>query len=54
MDRRILVEERMASIGIPQDVFLFFFSCLNDFVRIVGELAGGGSVAVAVGVTGNR
>ena len=64
VDWRLLFEERIANIGIPLDVFGFFCRfddfCAYKFVwvsgslqtsPIVGELAGGGSVAVAVGVS---
>ena len=65
MGSRLLVKERITNIGIPLDVFGFFFP-FNDFLHldllcifrslqtsllcIVGELAVGKFVAVAVGV----
>ena len=65
MDWNLLVQECIASIGIPLDIFGFFR--LEDFLRyemfsifaslqisilcIMGELAGGGSVTVAVAVS---
>ena len=67
--RRLLVEERIANIGIPLDVFVFFvvsmiFCILKNFLGFgslqtsllckLGELAGGGSVAVAVGISSYR
>ena len=61
----LLVEERIANIGIPLDVFGFlqfwwflrfefvqvFGSLQTSLMLIVGESAGGGYVAVAVGVS---
>ena len=66
VDWRLLVEERIAYIGILLDVLLFFGRFDNflrsDLIRVLGslwtsllcivaELTGGGSVAVAVGVS---
>ena len=55
MNWRLLVKERMANIGITLDVLNFFlcvFGCLQtSLLCIMGELAGGGSVAMAVGVS---
>ena len=62
VDCRLLAEERIAYIGIPLDVFAF--CCFNDvlcfcvlgslqtsLLCIMRELAGGGSVAVAVDIS---
>ena len=65
MDWRLLVKERIVNIGIPLDIS--GFCCFNDFLYLeyflgfgflpnqptvhMGELAGGGSAAVAVGVS---
>ena len=65
MDWRLLVEEPNVNIGVPLD--MFGFCCYNDSLRfeifqvlgslrtsllcILEELAGGGSVAMAVGIT---
>ena len=62
VDWRLLVEERIANIGIPLDIL--GFCCFKDFLRleifwvfgflrtsvlcIIGELAGGGSVDVGL------
>ena len=61
-----MVEERIANIGIPLDIFFFllfpcffcvlkpiwvFGSLRTSLLCLIGELAGGGSVAVAVGVS---
>ena len=62
VDWRPLVEGRIANIGIPPHNFSFsflfqwlfgfgFFSSLFLLHTSLGELAGGGSVAVAVGVS---
>ena len=63
-DWTLLVNEHIANIGIPLDVFavLQFYDFLRfEIVRVygslqtsllcVGELSGGGSVAVVVGVS---
>ena len=67
VDWRLLVKEHIANIGIPLDIFrivivfiifcvLTFFwsfvSCWSSLLCIMGELAGGGSVALAVRVSG--
>ena len=68
MDSRLLVKERVTNIGIPLDVFGFLpsndflhldvlciFRCLRtSLLYIVGELAVGKFVAVAVGVLDRR
>ena len=66
VDWRLLVEERIAKFGITIEVlrvfvvsmifwvlkcFLIFGSLQTTLLCIMGELAGGGSVAVAVGVS---
>ena len=66
IDWRQMVEECIANIGIPLDFFLavlpfqWFFAFLvfwgfgslqTSLLCIVGDLAGGGSVAVAVGIS---
>ena len=65
LDWRLLVEERITFNGIPVDIsgllqFLCFFCVYNVFkvleslqtslLCIMGELAGEGSVAVAIGI----
>ena len=56
MDWRLLVEEYIANIFISQDVFLsftilmIFFVIVTSLLCIILELAGGRSVAVAVGL----
>ena len=65
VDWRLLVEERIANIGISQDIFGFlrfnfflrldifwaFWSLQTSLLCIMVEVAGGGSVAVAIGVS---
>ena len=63
VDWRLLVKYCIANIGIPLDIYFFsdFFYVCNFFLLvsgslqtsllcIIGELAGGGSVAVVFGV----
>ena len=68
MDWRLLVKGHIAYIGIPLDFFVFllfqrflsfgktffFWSLGTILLCIMGELAWGGSVAVAVGVICDR
>ena len=65
MDLRLLVKEGIANIGIPLDIFCRFLVLMNfevlifcvlgslqtSVLCIVGELAGEGYEAVAVGVS---
>ena len=65
LDRRLLVEERIANIGMPLDFFgfllfqlffvFYFFGVFGSLqaklLCIMGELVGAGSVAVAVCVS---
>ena len=55
VDWRLLVKKRIAYMGIPLGVpgfccFLFLY-LKTSLLCIMGELAGGGSAAVAVGVS---
>ena len=48
----LLVKERIANIGIPLDIFaVSIIFCITSLLGIMRELAGGGSLAVAVGVS---
>ena len=66
LDWRLLVRERIANISIPLNIlrafvvsmifcelklFRDFGSLQNSLLCIMGELAGGGSLAMAVGVS---
>ena len=66
MDWRLLIEEQITKIGLPLYIFMFFavsrifcvLKCFQVFgslptspLCVRGELAGGGYLAIAVGVT---
>ena len=60
VDCRLLVRERIANIGIPLDIFNDFLRFeifwgvrvfVTSLLRIMGELAGVGSLVVAVGLS---
>ena len=65
MDWRLLVKERIATIGILPDILVFLYHCnvlifygfgslQKSLLCIIGQLAWGGFVAVAVAlVTGD-
>ena len=50
MDWRLSVKEHIANIGIHLEIFVISLFA-NQLMCIMGELAGGGSVAVAVAIS---